>query len=183
MPITQQTNGLTSSLVPSRSPSLGSGSTAINTVEVIVIVTIGGFLVFLILVIVALTPLLYLLLCTKPKRTGKNNHFRSLFSSNNFIFTAIEDKNFVLPQNMISNDHYVMDDASDHIYEVIKFRECSHSEKTESSVFNEKESDNLSKTTKFNDYRLQREDSEYVEMSALSNSMAVAEDDNRLQES
>ncbi len=84
---------------------------------------------------------------------------------------------------MISNDHYVMDDASDHIYEVIKFRECSHSEKTESSVFNEKESDNLSKTTKFNDYRLQREDSEYVEMSALSNSMAVAEDDNRLQES
>ena len=69
---TQQTNGLSSSLVVSMSPSLGSGSTTINIVEVIVIVTIGGFLLFLILVIVALTPLLYLILCTKPKRKGKN---------------------------------------------------------------------------------------------------------------
>ena len=69
---TQQTNGLSSSLVVSMSPSLGSGSTTINTVEVIVLVTIGGFLLFLILVVVALTPLLYLILCTKPKRKGKN---------------------------------------------------------------------------------------------------------------
>ena len=81
---------------------------------------------------------------------------------------------------MISNDQYVMTTEDDHIYEVIKFRECHHSEKTESSVLNERESENLTKMTKFNDYHLQ-EDSEYVEMSAFSNIMP--EDDNRFQDS